>query len=379
MKKMKNKTNADGYGRYEDHGTHDRNGNDSSHGTHEIHGRHGSHGRHRSRRKARRAGKVLALLLALIATGGALFWMYSDSREGEKTGTEKGEAERQYREVTVDGQDYVYNTDLVTVLALGIDAEKGSMSGQADSISLVVFDRGEERIRVIGISRDSMVPVRVFDALGNSLGWDTQHLALSYAYGHTGTKGCLLAQEAVSKMFHGIPIIYYGAANLSALPEFHDLVGEITIRLPEEMKGELDDDLYNGDTLSLTSENVERFLRERDTGKEFSNTGRMERQKLYIGAYLEKLKGLLEEDFSGMLSRMEAVLPDTVTNIRLNEVSSFAEMALEYGFDPETDYYTVRGTDRSGAYHDEFLVDEDALQQLVLEIFYRKKTGGRET
>ena len=310
---------------------------------------------------------------AVVLTAGVLFWMYTDSKKNEKTGTEAGVNEHQYRRITVDGVDYAYNTDLITMLVLGIDTEGTDMTGQADSISLVIFDRGEKRMKLIGISRDSMVDVRVFDAVGNDRGWNTQHLALAYAFAGGREKGCLMTQEAVSRMFHGIPIIYYASANLSALPVFHDLVGEITVRIPDDDLEYLDDDLYKGNSLTLTSENVEQFVRSRNIDLEYSNAGRMKRQQIYIEAYMEKMKTLLDEDFSGMVSRMDAVFSNTVTNVGLNEVSSFAEMALKYQFDPEQDYYTVQGTDQAGEYHDEFHVDEDALQQLVLQIFYKKK------
>ena len=324
-------------------------------------------------KKSKRLAKLAVTAAALEATGAVLFWMYTGNSSGMKTGTEAGSAERQYRKITVDGVDYTYNTDLITMLLLGIDAEDSNLVGQSDFISLLVFDRGEKRLQMIEVSRDSMVPIRIFDAVGNDLGWETQHLALAYPFGKTKEKGCLLAQEAVSKMFHGIPVIYYGAANLSALPAFQNLVGEITIQIPDDTLEYLDDDLNKGDSLTLTSENVEQFVRARDTEQEFSNTGRMKRQKLYMEAYLEKLKILLGEDFSGTVSRMKSVFSNTVTNIGLDEISSFAEMALKYEFDPETDFYTVQGTDQAGKYHDEFLVDEEALQQLVLQIFYRKK------
>ena len=329
--------------------------------------------RRRKGKRHRRIFRILVILTAVLLTAGILWRMYEWSREGIRTGTESGEPERAYRRITVDGVDYQYNTDLITILLLGIDARDGGMSGQSDAISLLVFDRGEERMRVIGISRDSMVPIRVFDVAGNDLGLDTQHLALAYAYGTNPDKGCLLAQEAVSDMFHGIPIIYYGAASLSALPDFQNIIGEITVRIPDDSLEFKDDDLKEGELLTLDSENVEEFVRTRDIETEFSNSGRMRRQRIYVEAYLEKLKTLLKEDFSGTVSRMEDVFSSTVTNISLNEISSFAEMALSYSFDPDEDYYIVQGTDQEGAYHDEFLVDEDALQQLVLQIFYRKK------
>ncbi len=330
----------------------------------------------KSKSRRRRIGAGFFVTVAVIAaTAGLLFLLYVNRREEISISIPPvGLDERLYRKATADGVEYRYNTNLITMLLLGIDSEGQDTMGQSDFINLLILDRGEKRIRVVGISRDSMVPIRVFDAVGNDLGWNEQHLALAYAFGRTRQKGCLLAQEAVSKMFQGIPVIYYGAADLTALSVFHDLVGEITIQVTEDDLSGLDADFYKEGSLTLTSGNVERFVRSRDTEQEFSNQGRMRRQKLYMEAYLEKLKLLLREDFSGTVSRMETVFSNTVTNIGLNEISSFAEMALKYEFDPEQDYYIVQGTDQAGKYHDEFLVDEEALQQLVLQLFYKRKS-----
>ncbi|MDO4308681.1 MAG: LCP family protein [Eubacteriales bacterium] len=331
-------------------------------------------GRSRHRRRRRKQAVQAAVVIAALAiTGVLLFWMYTDNRKDAKSGTETADAERRYRKINVDGVDYQYNTDLITVLLLGVDTSGQDMTGQADFISLAVFDRENESIRLIEISRDSMVDVRVFDAVGKDRGWNTQHLALAYAFAGGKEKGCLMTQEAVSRMFHGIPIVYYAAGNVSALPTFHNLVGDLTVQIPDDSLEYLDEGFKKGESLTLTSENVELFVRSRDTDQEYSNTGRMRRQETYMEAYLEKLKVLLSEDFSGTVSRMESVFSNTMTNIGLSEVSSFAEMAMEYRFDPEQDCYTVQGTDHSGEYHDEFHVDEEALQQLVLQIFYKKK------
>lgn len=329
--------------------------------------------RHRKSRRRRRIWKALAAVIVLVITAGILLWLYMDNQKDAKTGTEAGETEREYRRVHVDGVDYQYNTDLIAVLLMGIDTSGQDMTGQADFLSLAVFDRENKSIKLIEISRDSMVPVRVFDAVGNDRGWNTQHLALAYAFPGGKEKGCLMTQEAVSKMFRGIPIVYYASANISALPVFHDLVGELTVQIPDDSLEYLDEKLKKGTSLTLTSDNAELFVRSRDTDREYSNTGRMRRQETYMEAYLEKLRTLLEEDFSGTVSRMEDVFSNTMTNIGLSEVSSFAEMAMKYRFDPEQDCYTVPGTDHSGTYHDEFHVDEEALQQLVLQIFYKKK------
>ena len=97
---------------------------------------------------------------------------------------------------------------MLTLLCMGIDTTDDS-EGQSDVIDLMVLDRENEKMKILSFSRDSMVPIRIFDASGKSLGWEEQHLALASSYGSTQERGCLLTCEAVSKLIWDIPIVYY--------------------------------------------------------------------------------------------------------------------------------------------------------------------------
>ena len=320
--------------------------------------------------------KILSIIAAVICVVFILIYMKNDSESKINflsTEPVMGTGMTEYRKVEVNGKEYKYNTDIISMLCLGIDAQDAGMTGQSDALMLILFDRGEKRMKVIGISRDSMVPIRVFDALGSEIGWDTQQLALAYAYGRTKEKGCFLSLEAVSRMLQGIPVIYYSAANISTIPLFHDVVGEITVQVPEIDENYSDMNIIGGELLTLTSANVEEFIRTRDTEQMYSNKGRMQRQKVYIEAYLDRMKTLLEKDFENTLKKLENVYGNVITNVGVNEIPTFAEMILTYEFDPEKDYFIVEGEDREGKYHDELYVDEEALEQLIMQIFYKER------
>lgn len=279
--------------------------------------------------------------------------------------------ERGYRHVEVDGKQYDYNSDLLTLLCMGIDTTDES-EGQSDVIDLMVLDRGEKRIKVLAISRDSMVPIRIFDASGKSLGWEEQHLALASSFGSTQERGCLLTCEAVSRLIGDIPIVYYAGANLSAFAQFQNLVGNFSVEIPDDSLESLGAEYQKGNTVTITEENAELFVRSRDTEVDFSNTSRMQRQKIYIDRYIKALKEQLEGDYEGTVSRVTGLLSQTVTNISVDEVSDFAKMIMNYEFSADEDYIVVKGTEEKGLFHDEYHIDESELQRLVLETFYKE-------
>lgn len=54
----------------------------------------------------------------------------------------------------------------------------------------------------------------------------------------------------------------------------------------------------------INRDNVEEFVRSRNTSKDHSNKTRMQRQKLYIQTYINQLKTKLTNDYSITLQKM---------------------------------------------------------------------------
>ena len=88
------------------------------------------------------------------------------------------------------GKVYTYKKGYSDLLFLGIDKNgevKASSNlfkgGQADALFLAVLDPGEKKISVIGINRDTMASMNVYDKNGRYSGRQTAQIALSHAYG----------------------------------------------------------------------------------------------------------------------------------------------------------------------------------------------------
>ena len=59
------------------------------------------------------------------------------------------------------------------------------------------------------------------------------------------------------------------------------------------------------------------------------------------------------------------------TSITKNKYLSLARLLEKVSF-TDADYYRPTGKDSAGELHDEFYVDEDALKQLVIDLFYEE-------
>lgn len=275
-----------------------------------------------------------------------------------------------YHTLVVDGKSYEYNTSIVSILLLGLDVENIDERGQADAIELLLLDREHKEIYLLSIPRDTMTDIRLFDVEGNDLGWQEQHLNLAYAYGSTPESGCMYTSQAVSRLLKNVPITRYAALNISMLERVHNVVGTLEVKVPNNSLVSYDSSWRKGQTVTLTSDNVETFLRARDTDQDFSNQDRMERQKSYLIAYFEAFKKELEKDFDNTVSKMYDIINKLTSNISFSDMEDFANMVLEYHFDADANCYTLEGKNIVGNYHDEYNVDQEALLALVKKLFY---------
>lgn len=282
---------------------------------------------------------------------------------------------------TTDGDDYhliqyqdaqySYNTSMIQILFMGIDSSDGTM-GQADSLQLYSLDRDHKEISVMSLNRDAMTEIELFDVEHNSLGWDLQHLALAYAYGSDAKNGSMLTMRAVSKMLFDIPINKFVALDLSKLKDVQNIVGSLDVVVSNDSLVNEVPAWTTGTLATITSENVELFVRKRDTNESYSNESRMERQRVYLNAYYAKIKEMLSEDFDGTVKRLYSVLSELTTNLTLEDVQDYADMILNYAYD-DSRYYSLPGTNQTGELHDEFEIDQKALKALVVQLFYEKE------
>ena len=283
------------------------------------------------------------------------------------------------------GGNYVLNEDLITVLVMGIDKEtvvevggqsweeeEGSQfaGGQADALFLLLINPHDKNVYVISINRNSMAEVDVFDEEGNYQGIFTEQIALQHGYGDGKEESCLRQVKAISRMFHGIPIHGYAAVSMDAIPELNDMVGGITVEVLDDIiYPEYDMDLHQGETVTLFGEKAYWYVRLRNENMFNSNELRLQRQKQYMTTFAAEAKNQSMSDIRVAVNLYQTVHKYMVTDIDLNEFTYMVTEYINYDFDREN-MYSLQGETVQGNDFEEFYVDEDSLQDLIIELFY---------
>lgn len=278
--------------------------------------------------------------------------------------------------ITYEGTDYRYNTHIKTYLFLGIDSDEpvheakdGISGGQSDAMFLMVFDNENRRISVIAINRNTMTDVDVYNEAGEFEGTYPLQICLQHGYGDGMKTSCQRTLETVERLFNNIPISGYISLNMGGIGAMNDSVGGVELTILEDVEssdGSIQ--LKEGETVRLKGDEAYVYLRKRDVEEFDSASRRLERQRQYLTSFIPQLRTAISGDPKVANELYEAIEEYIVSNL---DIASMVKTSQSYTFGEEN-IYTVPGETVMGEEFEEYNVDEDALYELILEVFYNK-------
>lgn len=324
---------------------------------------------------------VLALLAFVLLCVVMLFLLYQcglhslkkQAVTSEAWESDEGKSKRVLDDVvSYQGKEYRRNEDVYVILCMGLDTENDMVAAgnemgtgaQSDANFLVIADEKKKKLSIIAIPRDTMTEIETFYADGEPLGLITDHLTLQYAYGDGGTRSCELMECAVSQLFYNLPIDAYVTFSLNSIEALNGMVGGVTVEIQEDFDG-----LNAGETVTLSNEQAYRYIRWRDCEEAYSAQGRLERQKQYLTAFVEKAVAYTKQDITKPFAMYDAVSDSILMNLSDAQILSLILLGVQCDFG-EDSFYVVPGEQRMGSYYEEYYVDEQKLYEMLLEIFY---------
>lgn len=320
---------------------------------------------------------ILAAVLVLLA-GMLLLQRWENTQDapvsssGEASSVEAG-APVDGREITYyNGTAYAKKEDLETVLLLGVDKFEGETpegyvnNQQADFLLLLVMDKQNETCTPIQLNRDTMTQIQILGVTGEPAGTFTGQLALAHTYGSGEEDSCENTVLAVENLLYGVGIDHYVSLTMDGVALLNDLVGGVTVEVLDDFS-DIDDSLVQGETVTLQGQQALTYVRSRGGLEDSSNLRRMERQRQYLAALQQQLKAAVQQEDGFTLDALLQLNEYMVSDCTVNQLSDLGDSLAAYQV---SDILTTPGDAHEGEEFMEFTVDEAALQQLVMDVFY---------
>lgn len=320
---------------------------------------------------------ILAVVLVLLA-GMLLLQRWENTQDAPVSSS--GPSSAVEADAPVDGREITYyngtaharREDLETVLLLGVDKFEGETpegyinNQQADFLLLLVMDKQNETCTPIQLNRDTMTQIQILGVTGEPAGTFTGQLALAHTYGSGEEDSCENTVLAVSNFLYGMEIDHYVSLTMDGVALLNDLVGGVTVEVLDDFSG-IDDSLVQGETVTLQGQQALTYVRSRGGLEDSSNLHRMERQRQYLSALQQQLKAAVQQEDGFTLDALLQLNEYMVSDCTVNQLSDLGDSLAAYQV---SDILTTPGDAQEGEEFMEFTVDEAALQQLVMDVFY---------
>lgn len=312
------------------------------------------------------------ITLILVAIAGTLAYRAIQMKGKQNVShNEYMDDTQEQKYITYKGKKYKYNYNLKTILFMGIDKEgeikehKVGAGGQTDSLLLLVMDTEQKKISTLAISRDTMTDIKTYDMNGEHLSTEREQIALQYAYGDGGKKSCVLTTQAVSNLLYQIPIHSYLALTMEGFSYLTDELGGVDITIPENYT-HINPIFEKGKTVTLNGKTAQQYVRFRNTNVTGSNIERMERQSQFVEALVKKLQAEITgtKKIAQFYHKLE---PYMVTDLSEDELGKMLQYKIEKTIE------TVPGSVQQSEKYDEFIVDNEKLQEKVIKLFYKQE------
>ncbi len=282
------------------------------------------------------------------------------------------------RTVTYKGTDYAFNSDVTSILCMGVDKRElgtgstdvGGNGGQADALYMIALDTETGKTKIIAIPRDIVTDIGVYSPEGEYLRTEKHQICLAYAYGDGRKTSCKNTVTAVSRLFYNLPINTYFAININSIADLNDAVGGVTVTMTDNSFY----DIYHvqhfkGEKLTLYGDNARKYVQHREVSQLQSTTDRMGRQINYLEAFTSKAISMTKKDLSTPVSLYNIVSGNSETNLTTSTITAFASCIVTNGVSG-VDFVRVPGSLTSDGTYAEYVVDEEAFYEMILDIYY---------
>ena len=315
-------------------------------------------------------GLIIAIALALTIAGifGLMAWEKHYGRFGER---EVGDTVVEY-----NGVKYQLKENVETFLVLGLDKYDGEGSAdsynndkQADFLMLFVIDNDTKQYTAIHINRDTIAEIDVLGVAGNKVSTVKSQIALAHTYGNGKEVSCHNTADSVSRLLRGMKVNHFASLTMDSVAVMNDLVGGVEIVVLDDFFG-IDDSLVKGETVLLKGEQALHYVRTRKDLEDSSNSTRMQRQQQYLQAFYNAFARSAEADDSFIVNVSLEMSEYLVSDRSITQLQTLAEKFSSYEFKGIRD---IEGESVLGEKYVEFYPNEDAVDALVIDLFYEPK------
>lgn len=326
---------------------------------------------------------IVLLALGLLTILALLFTIYLLGSSLEKRRQEQRTVHDnitippiQHQEVIdYNGSKYVKRRGLTSFLIVGTNNEQPDhftdsfgfrFGGQVEFLTVVIVDHNKKELYRINIDKNTVTDGTLFNALGKLKEADKSLIAFAPRYGKTAESSAQLTMQAVENLFQSLKLDFYVVFTTDAIKAMNDAVGGVTVQLHEDLT-DVDPAFVQGMSVQLSGEHAVHYIKARKTENEETFLKQINRQNIFLSAFLNKVSVLISQDSKQINQITKALSPYFKSNIGIGQIMLEFNRIRGYYI---IDYFVFRGNPNlNEGSCGEFIINENVIAEILLEIF----------
>ena len=331
---------------------------------------------------------IVGLIITVCAFAGAVFAvtrMISKPKDDTET-TTYSKQNINASTLYFDGKNYKIKDNLEVILIMGIDdredignSQFAIHNSQADVLYVYAVDHKNKTYQAIQLNRETMTGIQTYNADGTKDTIAEAQICLAHSYGKTEQGRCLNTVDAVSGLLFNMRVDHYISLRMDAISILNEQVGGVTVTVPAGLEA-ADPAFKEGAKVKLQGNQAEKFVRSRMSLENDTNEFRMERQQIFMKAWMEQANAKMDSD-SGFALGLVLSLSDYMTSdMSANALSDLANQLNEYMNlgTVKTVGETLLENEAKISPFREYYVDSDDLERKVIDLFYEETSNDSE-
>ena len=326
---------------------------------------------------------ALLLVIAVIVAGVAWFEKREDGKQ-EKALRELAQTTKDViwtddNTIVLEGDTFGFDHRIESFLFVGTDASSKtvdktglSYGPMADFLLLMVIDHTNDSVGFLQIDRNTVTEVNELDAAGETINSRDLQICTAHWYGHDAEMSVRNTMDAVCTLLGELQFIDgYFVVSMEDIGRLNHAVGGVEVTITDDLE-KADATLRNGETLVLSDDQAEAFLRARYGLENEDNVERMRRQRDFMGGFFSKIKEATLNNPKFGLDLYASLKDVAVTNMTGNDFSRIAQMLLK---GEDKGIKTLRGKTivgdiiGDGLGHEEFYPEEESIREVMVDLY----------
>ncbi|MEX1308429.1 MAG: LCP family protein, partial [Eubacteriales bacterium] len=273
---------------------------------------------------------------------------------------------------------YNKNAHCINIVLMGFDdvEERPDDGGNTDSLMVFQIDFERAKVNVISIPRDTWTLINEYDSDGKLEYTYHTKINAAYAAAARGKDRYPNVLATVENLFNDggqfdLDMDYYCSIDIKDVPQITKVVGGVTVKLAYTIPGVGE----AGETVVLDENTCEIYLRDRSTGD--GDITRAQRHQKFMIALAKRIQALGGK--KAALTLYDDAVRYTETNLSLEQIAALAALMDNVDMSSVA-LYTAPGAVGSatyerpgshyGDYRSVYLVNESALADLIVNLYY---------